>query len=118
MHINRLVKIFVLAGVTCSASVSAESLEGFISSNHDLNENVEARMLVKQEASLMAYSEALSEGVENTEGRRKEILMQDGEKYGALAIKKMNKFCSGSDVSFVAPSQPDEETCKFFLRLK
>lgn len=118
MQMNKLVKYIAAVVFSFSSPVFAGSLEGFISANKTLNDNVEARGLVKQEASLIAYSEALSEGVDDTEIRRKEILTQDGEKYGALALKKMTKFCSGENVSFTAPAEPDKETCQFFLSLK
>ena len=115
---TKLVKFVAVFAFLSSAPVFAGSLEEFIIANKPLNDNVEARMLIKQVASLMAYSEALSEGVDDTEARRKEILMQDGEKYGSLSLKRMKQYCLGEDIPFNPPSQPDKQTCTLLLSLK
>lgn len=94
---------------------SAQSIESFISSNELLNNNIEARHLIKEDAALLAMQDAINEGDGNL-ARRDKLLREDGDKYAALSIKRYKKSCNG-DKRTVLLSQPDDEMCAFFLGL-
>lgn len=101
-----------------SASASAQSLEEYVSSNAALSDNVEARMLVKEQSAMMAFKEAMSEGGGNTHARKAELLTKDGSKYGELSIKKLKKFCAGDARALDITDEPDNDTCAFLRSIK
>ncbi|EKS7782938.1 hypothetical protein ACOGYG_001389 [Edwardsiella piscicida] len=113
-------KIFFSIFLCFPLFCNAQSLMEFISSNKSLNDNVEARILVKSQASLMAYAEAQSEGSDNAVKRSRYLLQNEGEKYGALSLKKVKLFCAGDDTALDLPpyDYPDKELCNFFMSLK
>lgn len=112
--------LLTIAGLFFSFTASSQSLEQYVSSYNSLNNNLEARLILKEQASLLAYNEATSEGVGNDAViRRNQLLSSEGDKYGALSLKLLKRYCTGDDSALVVPSyeNPDETTCKFILSL-
>lgn len=109
----------VIAFMFISVEVSAASLDSFMAANKKINDNVEARMILKEEVSMMIFTESRNEGRfgQDSIKRRGQLLQENGSDYAVIAVKRLKNHCIGNgdlDIS----REPDSDTCKFFLSIK
>lgn len=114
---KKIQSILVTISIVLPSVTFAQSLEEYVSTTTRINDNMEVRILVKDLAARLAYDEAMNEGVENYNARKRELLNKDGDRYGAVALKRLMKFCAG-DKTIKLYSKPDEDTCSYIKTLE
>ncbi|HEJ0329234.1 TPA: hypothetical protein SLP14_002018 [Serratia marcescens] len=92
------------------STANAETFDEFFQKNPNLSSNIAVRMAIKQKASLMAYSEATSEGAPDAVKRSEELVRKDGGMYAQYATDLLSKDCGQGEPGL---QELQEKDCEY-----